>query len=254
MDAKVPMFEFAIDRRLAGFDLATVEGQVGALRAAAPIVAEIRDRLLRPGYERVLARRLGMDPTEVRAEVERAARGASHAPARREPVEAGPANSETATVAPVTLLSLPRTADVALERGALMGALQYGHQVDQATLARAFEVSFRHPALEAIRQVIVAVPDRTRAGWAMDAVNAVREPYRSLAGELLMSPFPARDEDGAARSTADLCRRLILRNLDREKNELLGAVQRVPADSDGGRALRMRLRDLDIERQRFTES
>ncbi|MCS3842745.1 DNA primase [Microbacterium sp. AK031] len=254
MDAKVPMFEFAIDRRLAGFDLATVEGQVGALRAAAPIVAEIRDRLLRPGYERVLARRLGMDPTEVRAEVERAARGASHAPARREPVEAAPESSEPVAVVPVTLANLPRTADVALERGALMGALQYGHQVDQDTLTRAFEAPFRHPALEAIRQVIVATPDRTRAGWAMDAVNAVREPYRSLAGELLMSPFPARDEEGAARSTADLCRRMILRNLDREKNELLGAVQRVPAGSDGGRALRMRLRGLDIERQRFTES
>ncbi|GAB3633565.1 DNA primase [Microbacterium shaanxiense] len=254
MDAKVPMFEFAIDRRLAGFDLATVEGQVGALRAAAPIVAEIRDRLLRPGYERVLARRLGMDPTEVRAEVERAARGASHASARRETAEPAKESAEPAAVAPVTLAGLPRTADVALERGALMGALQYGHQVDQETLTRAFEVPFRHPALEAIREVIMAAQDRTRVGWAMDAVNAVREPYRSLAGELLMSPFPARDEQGAVASTADLCRRMILRGLDREKNELLGAVQRVPADSDGGRALRMRLRDLDIERQRFTES
>ncbi|MGV2983931.1 DNA primase [Microbacterium sp. AGC85] len=254
MDAKVPMFEFAIDRRLAGFDLATVEGQVGALRAAAPIVAEIRDRLLRPGYERVLARRLGMDPTEVRAEVERAARGANHAPARRETAEPAKESAEPAAVAPVTLAGLPRTADVALERGALMGALQYGHQVDQETLTRAFEVPFRHPALEAIREVIMAAQDRTRVGWAMDAVNAVREPYRSLAGELLMSPFPARDEQGAVASTADLCRRMILRGLDREKNELLGAVQRVPADSDGGRALRMRLRDLDIERQRFTES
>ncbi|MDQ0645753.1 DNA primase [Microbacterium murale] len=254
MDAKVPMFEFAIDRRLGGFDLATVEGQVGALRAAAPIVAEIRDRLLRPGYERVLARRLGMDPTEVRAEVERAARGASQAPARRDPMETAPDSSGPATVAPVTLASLPRTADVALERGALMGALQYGHQVDQDTLARAFEASFRNPALEAIREVIMAVQDRTRVGWAMDAVNAVREPYRSLAGELLMSPFPARDEQGAVASTADLCSRLIVRDLDREKNELLRALQRVAADSDGGRALGVRLRDLSIERQRFTES
>ncbi|MGM7677538.1 DNA primase [Microbacterium sp. A94] len=254
MDTKVPMFEFAIDRKLAGFDLATVEGQVGALRAAAPIVAEIRDRLLRPGYERVLARRLGMDPTEVRAEVERAARGQSQTQARREPAQAAPTDAASAAVAPVTLASLPRTADVVMERGALMGALQYGHQVDQPMLARALEVPFRHPALEAIREVIVAVPDRTRVGWAMDAVNAVREPYRSLAGELLMTPFPARDEAGAVASTADLCRRMVLRNLDREKNELLGAVQRVPADSDGGRALRIRLRDLDIERQRFTES
>ncbi len=53
---------------------------------------------------------------------------------------------------------------------------------------------------------------------------------------------------------ADLTRRLVLRQLEREKQELLGAVQRVPADSDGGRALRMRLRDIDAERQRFAES
>ena len=254
MDAKVPMFEFAIDRKLGGFDLATVEGQVGALRAAAPIVAEIRDRLLRPGYERVLARRLGMDPTEVRAEVERAARGAGQAAQRREAAPAQSGESDAPAVAAPTLESLPRTADVAIERGALMGALQYGHQVDQTMLARALELPFRHPALDAVREVISAVPDRTKAGWAMDAVNAVREPYRSLAGELLMSPFPARDEAGAVTSTADLMRRMILRRLEREKNELLGAVQRVPADSDGGRALRMRLRDIDAERQRFAES
>ncbi|HWI32097.1 MAG TPA: DNA primase, partial [Microbacterium sp.] len=71
MDRKVPMFEFVIDQRLKGYDLASVEGRVGGLRSAAPILAEIRDALLRPGYERVLARRLGMDPTDVHVEVER---------------------------------------------------------------------------------------------------------------------------------------------------------------------------------------
>ncbi|WP_194419772.1 DNA primase [Microbacterium abyssi] len=254
MDAKVPMFEFAIDRKLAGYDLATVEGQVGALRAAAPIVAEIRDRLLRPGYERVLARRLGMDPTEVHAEVERAARGAAAAKPKQEQAPQAQAAQGPAAVPAVTLASLPRTADVAAERGMIMGALQYGHQVDQAMLSRALNAPFRHPALEAIRATIAAVPDRTRAGWAMDAVGAVREPYRTLAGELLMSPFPAKDEAGAVASTADLARRMIVRGLEREKQELLGAIQRVPADSDGGRALRMRLRDIDAERQRFAES
>jgi DNA primase len=69
-----------------------------------------------------------------------------------------------------------------------------------------------------------------------------------------MTPFPARDEEGAVASATDLARRLILRQIEREKQELLGAVQRVPADSDGGRALRVRLRDLDMERQRFAES
>ncbi|MCV0335042.1 DNA primase [Microbacterium sp.] len=254
MDAKQPMFEFAIDRKLSGFDLSTVEGRVGALRAAAPIVAEIRDQLLRPGYERVLARRLGMDPTEVRSEVERAARGgpAPHQVRR----EAPQIDSVTGAplVAPVTLATLPRSPDVAVERDALMGALQYGHQVDQALLNRALEAPFRTPALDAVREAVAAAPDRTRAGWVTEAVNGVREPYRSLAGELLMTPFPERTEERAVATVADLARRLVLRQLEHEKQELLGAVQRVPADSDGGRALRMRLRDIDAERQRFAES
>src|SRR5690606_11685961 len=127
MDAKVPMFEFAIDRKLAGYDLSTVEGQVGALRAAAPIVAVIRDELLRPGYERVLARRLGMDPTDVHQEVQRAARGA--AAAEREPQRTAQQTSAAAAAADapstrVRLADLPRTADVAIERDALMGILQ----------------------------------------------------------------------------------------------------------------------------------
>ncbi len=252
MDTKVPMFEFAIDRKLAGFNLSTVEGQVGALRAAGPIVAEIRDRLLRPGYERVLARRLGMDPMEVHAEVERAARGvaqsSSHSPS------ASDAPVGESGIAPVTMRSLPRTADAALERDALMGALQYGHRLEEALMTRALSEGFRTAALEAVRESVASAPQRDRPGWATDAVNAVREPYRSLAGELLMTPFPARDEEGAVASAADLCRRLIVRRLEREKHELLGAVQRVPADSDGGRALRMRLRDLDAERQRYAES
>ncbi|MFJ4016970.1 DNA primase [Microbacterium sp. NPDC090014] len=256
METKQPMFEFAIDRKLSGFDLSTVEGRVGALRAAAPIVAEIRDRLLRPGYERVLARRLGMDPTEVRNEVERAARGGAqssrHEAARHE-TTIDPATGAPG-MAPVTLASLPRTADVAVERDALMGALQYGHQIDQALLTRALSAPFRTPGLDAVREAVAAAADRTRAGWVTDAVNSVREPYRSLAGELLMTPFPARNEDGAVASTTDLAKRLIMRILEHEKQELLGAVQRVPADSDGGRALRMRLRDIDVERQRFAES
>jgi len=254
MDTKQPMFEFAIDRKLGGFDLSTVEGRVGALRAAAPIVAEIRDQLLRPGYERVLARRLGMDPTEVRSEVERAARGGP-APqqVRREAAQIDSVTGEP-VIAPVTLASLPRSPDVAVERDALMGALQYGHQVDQALLNRALGTPFRTPGLDAVREAVAAAPDRTRAGWVTEAVNSVREPYRSLAGELLMTPFPARDEERAVATVADLARRLVLRQLEREKQELLGAVQRVPADSDGGRALRMRLRDIDAERQRFAES
>lgn len=247
MDAKVPLFEFAIDKRLEGFDLATVEGQVGALRAAAPIVAEIRDTLVRPGYERVLARRLGLDPNLVSKEVERAARGARQVP----PVNV-PAADTTSTL--VTLASLPRSGEVLIERDALIGALQYGHQVDTDLLQRAFAIPFRHPALEAVREAVAGATDRSKPGWSVPAIEQVREPYRALAGELLMAPFPAKDEVSAVTSVAGLANRLIVRELDRQKHELLGAMQRTSAESAEGRALRESLRDLDHERQRFVGS
>ncbi len=250
MDTKVPMVEFVIDQRIAGFDLATVEGRVAALGVAAPVVAELRDRLLQSEYTRVLARRLGLDPDDVRRAVERAGRS-SPKPPRRD----APAQTEATTDAAlprVTLGSLPRSKDVALERDALMAFLQYGHRLDPALLARAAGLAFRHPALEAVRAGVAEhVADVSRAGWALQAVEAVREPYRGLAAELLAADFPARDEDGAVASATSLATGLVVRALDAEKAELLGAVQRVAADSDEGRALRVRLRDLDVERRRL---
>ncbi|WP_213815212.1 DNA primase [Glaciihabitans sp. dw_435] len=60
-----PMFEFMIRRTLADHNLETVEGRVAALRAAAPVVAGIRDQAMNSGYTRNLAGWLGMDPSEV---------------------------------------------------------------------------------------------------------------------------------------------------------------------------------------------
>ncbi|WP_345750296.1 DNA primase [Microbacterium rhizophilus] len=254
LDHRVPMFEFVIDRRIGGFDLSSVEGRIGALRSAAPIVAAIRDRMVRAGYERVLARKLGMEPRDVHGAVEQAARKAGDAGAKTATrSEARPMpGSEPAVQAPlqrVTLTSLPRSTDVALERDALTGILLYGHRIDPALLARALGLPFRTTALEAVRAAVAAAADRTRPGWAMSAVETVREPYRQLAGELLARDFPARDDDHAVASVKDICRRLILRSLDQEKTELLGAVQRAAPTSDEGRTLRVRLRELDGERR-----
>lgn len=257
MQTKQPMVEFVIDQRISGYDLATVEGRVGALNAAAPVVGELQDRLLRSEYERVLARRLGMDPTDVHRAVESAARRSSgdgrrtgaETTAASTPAEATPPSGETPVVR-VTMATLPRTPEVMLESEAALAFLQYGHTIAPELYSRALAHPFRHPALEAIRAA-VASADPARPGWAPDAVDTVREPYRSLAAELLTAPFPARDEDGAIASATSLATRLVARGMDQEKAELLGAVQRVSAGSDEGRALRVRLRDLDVERRRL---
>lgn len=79
---------------------------------------------------------------------------------------------------------------MALERDALMGVLQYGHLLDAAETDAALAVPMSHPALDAVRLSIAAHPDRTRIGWASTAVEATREPFRSLAVELLTAAFP----------------------------------------------------------------
>lgn len=72
--ARVPLFEFVIKSTLDAFDLDTAEGRVGALRAAAPVVAGIRDAALRPEYARMLAGWLGMELDTVRRAVASAPR------------------------------------------------------------------------------------------------------------------------------------------------------------------------------------
>jgi len=252
IETKVPMVEFVIDQRISGYDLASVEGRVGALRAAAPVVAELRDPLLQPEYVRVLARRLGMDTEAVRREVGRASRGES---GRRESGTGAPAVEEASGdgLVRVTLASLPRVAEVTIERDALMGILQFGHRMDAAIVVRAIELPFRHPALDAVRQAVQQASDMQRPGWAVDAIGTVREPYRSLAAELLAADFPALDDTAALSSASDLARRLVIRGLENQKNELLGAIQRVPAASDEGRAIRLRLRELDAQRQQLAD-
>ena len=67
--SRVPLVEFALSALLAKYDLETAEGRVGALGAAAPLVAKIKDRALRPEYARRLAGRLGLDVEVVHARV-----------------------------------------------------------------------------------------------------------------------------------------------------------------------------------------
>ena len=267
IETKSPLFEFVIDQRIAGHDLASVEGRVAALTSAAPIVAEIKDTGIRGRYEHVLARRLGEDLREVHREVQRAAARASRTDAGAAAGGAAPGagtsahgaasadggSGEAAPEIRATIAALPRTADAALERDALMGVLQYGHLIDAADLDAALALPMQVPSLDAVRQSIQGQPDRTRIGWASTAVESVREPYRSLGVELLTAAFPALTEEEATASTRALAQRLRIRALDREKTELLGAIQRLPAESEEGRAVRVALRDLDARRRSLAE-
>jgi DNA primase len=70
---RLPLYRFVMVNLLKQHDLDRADGRLAALRAAAPLVASIRDSALVSGYARELAGMLGMDIEEVRAEVMRTA-------------------------------------------------------------------------------------------------------------------------------------------------------------------------------------
>ena len=96
IENKKPIHEFAIRQKLKNFDLTSVEGRVGAARAAANVLATIRDPAMRSVYLREVANWVNLDLSEVSALVERAVKDkvvASVAPMRQEIVVEAPAAS-----------------------------------------------------------------------------------------------------------------------------------------------------------------
>jgi DNA primase len=87
---RVPLVEFAIKSGLANFDLESAEGRVQGLKHAAPLVARIKDRALRPEYARRLAGWLGMEVEAVTAAVNEESGDKGGAAAQRRPAERPP--------------------------------------------------------------------------------------------------------------------------------------------------------------------
>ncbi len=114
---RVPLVAFALRSVLARYDLETPEGRVAALGAAAPLVAAIKDRSLRPEYGRRLAGWLGMEVEPVLARVAELAGGA-RPPSR--PVQRSPEGSRPDPASPA--LAVEREAlKVVIQRPALVG-------------------------------------------------------------------------------------------------------------------------------------
>ncbi len=86
--SRVPLVEFAIRSTLAKYDLDSAEGRVQAMQTAAPLVAQIKDRALRPEYARRLAGWLGMEVEQVAARVSELAGDRSPTRRRHESVSA----------------------------------------------------------------------------------------------------------------------------------------------------------------------
>ncbi|MDO4920039.1 DNA primase [Kocuria sp.] len=76
VETRTPLFEFALRATIREYDVNSLEGRLRAMRACAPIVAQIRDPSLRPAYARELSGWLGIETDEVVRAVSAAAKSA----------------------------------------------------------------------------------------------------------------------------------------------------------------------------------
>ena len=254
VDGRQPLFEFVIRTTLDSFDLDTVEGRVGALRAAAPLVAGIRDRSMQLGYARSLARWIGLDTEDVRREVARAATTPSRGARQDQRRDARP-DPEAAPATPVLAAPDPRDPVARLERQALIVVLQYPQHVP-ASFDELGEDAFGVPAWRAVHDAVRAaggVATGREAGggrWVETVTEQAPEMVAPLVTELAVAPVPEDRESAIGAYVADVVRALVDLGLTRRIADAKSRLQRLDQDKDPAAYQQAFTELLAIEQQR----
>ena len=272
IETRRPLFEFAIRTAISQVDLDTVEGQVTALRMAAPVVARIRDRAMRPEYARRLAGWLGMEERTVLRAVHDAARAegrgghrAEETPLERAGERPGGPGADGADGGEQAV-PMPRLADVVsprdpvglVETQSLAVMLQAPRLLDAERVAALPDDSFHVPALQGVWDVMLA------AGTLLDAVagelpaaryleqvlEIAGETVRPLIVEIANLDLPARSEEALGRLGVSLLDRLSELSITREYSVLKQRLQRTdPSDAERYQEIMSRLAQVQGRRR-----
>ncbi|MFC7374567.1 DNA primase [Brachybacterium sp. GCM10030268] len=272
IEARKPMFEFAIRSAISQVDLDTVEGQVSALRMAAPVVARIRDRAMRPEYARRLSGWLGMDERTVLRAVHDASRSEERAGRHAdEPLSTERPGTPAASAGEQPAVPVARLADAVgprdpvgqVETQSLAVMMQTPHLLDTETVAALPDDAFHVPALQSVWDVMLA------AGTLLDATEGTLHPARYLeqvleiAGETVRPliveianlDLPARDEEGLQRLANSLLARLSELSITREYSVLKQRLQRTdPSDGERYQEILGRLAQVQEKRRALRQS
>ena len=266
-----PLFEFAITSTLKDLPLNTAEGRTAGLRAAAPMVASIRDRVLRGEYTRQLADWLGMDETTVRMAVSGAAR---HPQQPRRTMEQEPEQ----LARPATLPPLARLRDPVerIEREALEILLQLPGYAAKAGMddlpSQTFTLPMHRRVHEAIRAaggtacftdrvnelqshgIDQPAADRDAAGWYVERVAEQADSVVApIVTQLAVEDLPESRSDRLANYVWSISVTLIKQGITRQIADLRSELQRTSSDEDRYGELFTRLIELESQRRACEE-
>jgi len=204
---RTPLLEFALRSTVDRYHLDEAEGRVAALKVAAPLVARIKDRSLRPEYTRRLAGLLGMEVDVVtRAVTGAIGRGADRTPSSPERSSNGASGSgstgngssgngssgngsagDGAPVAPAQRSApAPNDPRTLVEREALKLALQ-----EPALAGLVFdavdETVYAYPPHMEIRRAVAAAGGAAGGAGGVVWIEAVRDACDDLVAKALIS-------------------------------------------------------------------
>ena len=205
---RVPLFEFAIRTELKLHNLTTAEGRVNALNATAPLVAQIRDKSLRPEYSRLLAGWLGIEVEIVTSAVSQGAR-------RSVPTAVQSDEDQVDQ----SWRPHPQEPRLLLEREVLKARLQMPDLV--TTWSEIEEAAFTHPAYVEMKRVIDA---HTSSTIQIDEISDER--MKTLFTELTVEPIRS-DGEVSARYIESIVARLREVGISRAIADLKSNLQRL---------------------------
>lgn len=230
---RTPLFEFAIRTALGEHDLDSAEGRVSALRQCVPMVARIKDSMLRDEYARRLAGWVGWANeaqviSRVREEAQKGGkRGAAKPTATRAKAVANPPS--------VVTRPDPRDPTLWPQREALKSALQYpalaGPVFDSLTVE-----SFTHAGYAAVRAAIGAAGGASAGLTGAQWIEAVRDQTpaaASLVNELGVEAINVDDDDKLRRYIGGVLARLQEVWVGRQIAEVKSKLQRMSPVEQG---------------------
>jgi len=218
VSGRIPLVEFVIRSKIEGFDLDSAEGRTNALKAAAPVIAAIADRILRTEYVRLVAGWTGVEPALV-ADAVRSAGGSAKGRGRPQGARAVPDERDPAGM---------------VERESLKLALQSPELV-HSWFASVEPAAFTGEAYARIYAAILAAggppeqPDEQWIGAVLEQCpdDQVRAGVRALSVELPRALFGDTHESVDVRFAENVLSRLLELDASRRLSEVKARLQRI---------------------------
>jgi DNA primase len=246
IETKKPIYEFAIKQKLKNFDLSSVEGRVGAARAAAAVIATIRDTAMRSVYLREVANWVNLDVSEVSALVERAVKDkvvSAVAPMRTDT----PAPEQTEQV-----LEQPDLRDptIRFERQLLEVLVQHPAEVDEQKFTELVSGDYLAKVHGLIASALATnVANRKDPNWLTKLSESVEPALHQSLRSIAATALPARTQEELKRYIDGVVVSGFVNLLTRQKLSLQ-VILRQTDPSDTAKIAEIQKELMDIEQRR----